>query len=230
MEWKQASRQRILRWWYNAPTVRSLLRRDYVLLRDKSVDEAKDNTAVEYWEARDRILDEVAQALGAVDPYQVEALVEAITAADQLFLIGVGRVMLSLQAFAKRLNHLGIRAHCVGDINEPAITRDDLLIVGSCSGKSEVPVTIARIAHRHGARIALIGSNPGSPLAPIADVFVRIPVRSRLELPDEILSEQLLTSLFEQALLLLGDAIALMIARRLGLDPATLWQYHANLE
>jgi len=59
---------------------------------------------------------------------------------------------------------------------------------------------------------------------------VRIPVRSRLELPDEIPSEQLMTSLFEQALLLLGDAVALMIVRRRGLDPTTLWQYHANLE
>ena len=191
---------------------------------------AKDETAVEYRAARDRILDEVAQALGAVDPGQVQALVEAILHADQVFVIGVGRVMLSLQAFVKRLNHLGIRAHCVGDINEPAITRHDLLIVGSCSGKSAVPVTIGQIAHRHGARIALIGSNPGSPLAPIADVFVRIPVRSRLELPDEIPSEQLLTSLFEQALLLLGDAIALMIAGRRGLDPAMLWLRHANLE
>jgi 6-phospho-3-hexuloisomerase len=191
---------------------------------------AEDKTAVGYWAVRDLVLDEVARALGAVDPYQVEALVEAILAADQLFLIGVGRVMFSLQAFAKRLNHLGIRAHCVGDINEPAITRGDLLIVGSCSGKSEVPVTIARIAHRHGARIALVGSNPGSPLAPIADLFVRIPAHSRLELPDEIPSEQLMTSLFEQALLLLGDAVALMIVRRRGLDPTTLWQYHANLE
>jgi 6-phospho-3-hexuloisomerase len=191
---------------------------------------AEDKTAVEYWAVRDLVLDEVARALGAVDPRQVEALVEAILRADQLFVIGVGRVMLSLQAFAKRVNHLGIRAHCVGDINEPAITRDDLLIVGSCSGKSAVPVTIGQIAHRHGARIALIGSNPGSPLAPIADVFVRIPVHSRLELPDEIPSEQLMTTLFEQALLLLGDAVALMIVRRRGLDPTTLWQYHANLE
>jgi 6-phospho-3-hexuloisomerase len=188
------------------------------------------NEVLTYEQARGVVLAEVTQALQAVDPAQVEVLLDTILGADRVFLVGVGRVMLSLQAFAKRLNHLGIRAHCVGDINEPAITPADLLIVGSCSGKSEVPVTIGGIARRHGARIAHIGSNPGSPLAPIADIFVRIPVRSRLELPDEIPSQQLMTSLFEQALLLLGDAIALMIARRLGLDPATLWRYHANLE
>jgi 6-phospho-3-hexuloisomerase len=199
-------------------------------MKNEPVKMVGDSSGVGFVEARDVVLTEVARALGAVDPGQVEALVEAILRAGRVFVVGVGRVMLSLQAFAKRLNHLGIRVHCVGDINEPAITRDDLLIVGSCSGKSAVPVTIGQIAHRHGARIALIGSNLGSPLAPIADLFVRIPAHSRLELPDEIPSEQLMTSLFEQALLLLGDAIALMIARRQGLDPATLWQYHANLE
>jgi 6-phospho-3-hexuloisomerase len=189
-----------------------------------------DGPDISYDQARDIVLAEVTRALEAVDPGEVDALLQAILAADQVFLIGVGRVMLALQAFAKRLNHLGIRAHCVGDVNEPAITPADLLIVASCSGRSAVPVTIAGIAHRHAARIAHIGSNPGSPLAPFADLFVRIPVHSRLGLPDEIPSQQLMTSLFEQALLLLGDAVALMIARRLGLEPATLWQFHANLE
>jgi 6-phospho-3-hexuloisomerase len=185
---------------------------------------------LDYAQARDLVLVEITRALGAVDSKQVEALVEAILGAGQVFLIGVGRVMLALQAFAKRLNHLGIRAHCVGDIDEPAITPGDLLIVGSGSGESAVPVAIARIAERHGARIAHIGSNPLSSLAPITDIFVRIPVQTKLSLPDEIVSEQMLTSLFEQALLLLGDVLALLIARHLDLDQATLWQHHANLE
>jgi 6-phospho-3-hexuloisomerase len=188
------------------------------------------SSELSYEQARAVVLAEVTRALEAVDPAQVEALLDAILAADDVFLVGVGRVMLTLQAFAKRLNHLGIRAHCVGDINEPAITPADLLIVGSCSGRSAVPITIAGIARRHGARIAQIGSNPDSPLAPLADLFVRIPVHSRLELPDEIPSQQLMTSLFEQALLLFGDALALIISRRRGLDSASLWQFHANLE
>jgi 6-phospho-3-hexuloisomerase len=188
------------------------------------------NETFSYGQARDLVLGEVTRSLEAVDPAQAEALLDAMLAADRVFLVGVGRVMLALQAFAKRLNHLGIRAHCVGDVNEPAITPVDLLIVASCSGRSAVPVTIAGIARRHGARIAHIGSNPGGPLAPLADLFVRIPVHSRLELPDEIPSQQLMTSLFEQSLLLFGDALALMISRRLGLDPAALWQHHANLE
>ena len=141
------------------------------------------------------ILGEIGRALDAVDPAQVEAFMDALLDAEQIFVIGVGRVMLSLQAFAKRLNHLGIAAHCVGDINEPAITGRDLLVVASGSGESVVPVAIARIAKERQARVAHIGSNPHSSLAPMADLFVRIPVRTRLALGDELPSEQIMTSL-----------------------------------
>jgi 6-phospho-3-hexuloisomerase len=177
------------------------------------------------------VLGELAQALGAVEEAQIEVLVQAILAADKVFAVGVGRVLLSLQAVVKRLNHLGIRAWYVGEINEPAITGRDLLIVASGSGESVVPLSIARVARRHGARIAHIGSNPKSSMAPLADLFVRLPVRTRLELPGEIPSRQIMTSLFEQGLLLLGDVLAMLLAERRGIqDVGGLWQLHANLE
>ena len=176
------------------------------------------------------ILREIANALRHVDPAQVDALVDALLAADKVFVVGVGRVMNSLQAFAKRLNHLGVRAWCVGDINEPAITEGDLLLVGSGSGESVVPVAIAQVARQHGAKIAHIGSNPQSSLAPLSAVFVRIPVNTRLGLDGEIQSNQIMTSLFEQSLYVLGDAVALMIAGRCSLDADEFWRFHANLE
>jgi 6-phospho-3-hexuloisomerase len=183
-----------------------------------------------YDEIRRLVLDEIECALAAVDRAQVERLVEALLGAEKVFVVGVGRVMISLQALGKRLNHLGITTYCVGDVNEPAITPRDLLLVGSGSGESAIPVAIAQIAKQHGARIAHVGSNPRSSLAPVTDVFVRIPVKTKLELPDELGSAQIMSSLFEQCLFLLGDVVALMIARREELDLAGLWQYHANLE
>ncbi len=177
------------------------------------------------------ILREMEAALDAVDPAQVDALVDAVLAADQVFVVGVGRVLLSLQAFAKRLNHLGVRAWCVGETAEPAITDRDLLVAGSGSGESLVPVVLARKARDLGARVAHIGSNPHSSLAPVAHLFVRIPAPTRLRRPGETPSAQIMTSLFEQALLVLGDAVALMIAERKGLDdPDALRGAHANLE
>ena len=83
-----------------------------------------------YGKTRRLVVSEIERALAAVDPAEVEGLIQAILGAEKVFVIGVGRVMISLQAFAKRLNHLGIETYCVGDINEPAITDRDLLLVG----------------------------------------------------------------------------------------------------
>ena len=68
------------------------------------------------------VLDEIQNALLKVDRGSVQKFAEAIMEAEQVFFIGVGRVMLSLEAMAKRFAHLGVRTHCVGAINEPAIT------------------------------------------------------------------------------------------------------------
>jgi len=177
------------------------------------------------------ILGEIETALSAVDDGDIERLVEAILGAEKVFVVGLGRVLLTLQAFVKRLNHLGVRAWFVGEINEPAITPRDLLIIGSGSGESAVPVAIARIGKKHGACTALLGSNGASTLAMAVDLFVRIPVRTKLALPDEIPSRQVMSSLFEQCLLIVGDAIALRIVERKAItDLASLWSLHANLE
>ena len=176
------------------------------------------------------ILDECQGALSKVDPVAVDQLLDGLLSAEKVFFVGVGRVFLSLQAMAKRFSHLGLKTFCVGQITEPAISDKDLLIVGSGSGESLMPVAIAKKAKTFGARIAHIGSNPQSSLKPITDIFVRIPVRTKLALSDETDSKQAMTSLFEQCLLLFGDALAEMIIRRRALNTDELWQYHANLE
>lgn len=108
------------------------------------------------------ILHEIRTAMEAVDPKSVEALVNAILEADTVFLTGVGRVLISLQALCKRLNHMGIPAYCVGALNEPAATDKSLLIVGSGSGESVCPVAIVKKAAAIGVKIAHIGSNANS--------------------------------------------------------------------
>lgn len=177
------------------------------------------------------ILGELETALSAVSDREIEQLVDAILGAEKVFVVGVGRVLLCLQAFVKRLNHLGVRAWFVGEINEPAITPRDLLIVGSGSGESAVPVAIAAIAKKRGATTALIGSNASSTLALMVDLFVRVPVRTKLAKTDEIPSRQIMSSLFEQCLLIIADAIALRIVERKPItDFGSLWELHANLE
>ncbi len=120
-------------------------------------------------------------------------------------------MLLSLKSIAKRLAHLGIDTVIVGEITEPAITENDLLIVGSGSGESAFPLAIAKKAKSFDATVAHIGSNPNSSMQDITDYFIRIPVQTKLNLPNEIASVQPMTSLFEQSLLLLGDTIALIL-------------------
>lgn len=185
---------------------------------------------VTFQSTADLVCEELKTALGSIDPAAVEELITLVLNARKVFFVGVGRVMLSLQATAKRWTHLGINTHYVGEITEPAITDQDLLIVGSGSGTTLFPAGIAEKAHKLGAKIVHIGSNPNSNLKSIACLMVRIPVRTKYYLEDEIDSNQPMTSLFEQTLLLLGDIVAKMIIDRNNLDMKGLWQYHANLE
>ena len=183
-----------------------------------------------YKEAVSLILNECNEILGRVDTAQTEAFVDMLLSARRVFFIGVGRVCLSLEAMAKRFAHLGIETHMVGDINEPAMNSEDLLVVGSGSGESIVPVAIAKKAKDLGGKIVHIGSNPSGTIAKLADLQVRIPASTKLHLPDEFISTQPMTSLFEQCLFIYGDAVAALIIEKKNLDVSTLWDTHANLE
>ena len=177
------------------------------------------------------VIDECKLALGEIDANSVHQLIEAVLGAEKVYFIGIGRVMLALQAMAKRFAHLGIDTHCVGEITEPAITTRDLLVVGSGSGETLIPTVIAKKAHELGVRIAYIGANPESSINKISDLFLYIPVSSKITGNNNVInSKQPMTSLFEQSLFLLGDIMAQMIIESKHIDQAGLWEFHANLE
>ncbi len=185
----------------------------------------------EYVKIKRIVLEEIKDALDHIEPEETEKLLNDVLEAENVFVIGVGRVMMSLQAFVKRISQLGIKAHCVGDVTEPAITERDILIVASGSGESIIPVTIARKAKELGCkRIIHIGSNQKGKMSEYADYMVRIPARTRLYMHDEVKSKQIMTSLFEQSLLIYGDILAMMIVKSKGIDLDELWSFHANLE
>lgn len=177
------------------------------------------------------VFDELRRTMASIDAKSLERLTDEILKADQVFFVGVGRVMLALQCICKRLAHLGIKVHYVGEITEPAITKNDLLIVGSGSGGSLFPLGIAKKARSAvNCKIVHVGSNPNSEMKDICDFMVRIPVRTKFYLEDEIDSCQPMTSLFEQSVLLLGDVLAKMIIEEKQFDMKSLWHCHANLE
>ncbi len=182
-------------------------------------------------EKKDIVLNELEQVFDTIDEQQVNQMVDMICEANQVFVVGVGRVLLMMQAFEKRLNHLGIDSYYVGEINEPAITENDLLIVGSGSGESLFPLAIIEKAKKFNAKTIHLGSTQTSSMTPFEDLFVRIPCQTKFYLEDEISSQQVMSSLFEQSVLLLADMVAMMIVEKKGIeDIHALWTKHANLE
>lgn len=176
------------------------------------------------------ILDELRDVLGQVDPHQVDELVEALQKAEKIFVYGQGRTGHVSRAFAVRLMHLGLRAHFVGETTVPRISRQDLCLVNSGSGKTRFVYHVASVAREAGARVATITAHPESPIAEMADIVVAVPAPTKGELNKLSATRQPPGSLFEQATLLLLDATVLVLMDRLEITPRMLANRHANIE
>jgi 6-phospho-3-hexuloisomerase len=169
----------------------------------------------------DRMVQEEAFALGIV--------ADLVADAPRVFVLGAGRSGLALRMTAMRFMHLGLDVHVVGEVTSPAITRGDLLLTASGSGTTGGIVRAARTAHDAGARVAAFTTAAGSPLAEIADATVVVPAADKLDRSGAA-SAQYAGSLFEQIVVLLGDALFHALWRRSGRSADELWPRHANLE
>ena len=181
-----------------------------------------------YGQNEKSVISELDTVLKGIDDKEIEQLIQALLAAEKVFIIGVGRVKIALSAFAKRLNHLGIQTWLVGDVNEPPIGKSDLLLVGSGSGESLFPKNIAVCAKKYDAKIAHLTSSPKSSIAQLSDIIVDFHCNSKSG--DGIKTIQPMTTLFEQSLFIFGDLICLELSERKGLTTEQIASQHANLE
>ena len=113
-----------------------------------------------------------------------------------------------------RLMHLRYTVYFVGETITPAMEEGDVLIAVSGSGKSQNVVGDAEKAKRKGLRILAVTSKPDSPLAELADVVLEIPGTVKGDAGEERKSIQLLSSLFDQSLHIVLDAVCLELSRR----------------
>ncbi len=132
------------------------------------------------------IAKECAEALERIDDRQGERLVDAIMKAGKVYFCGVDRVLLSLQEICKRLAHLGIDAHYVGKISEPAITDQDLLIIASGSGESVLPKTIAEKANHCLSRLCCFTKMQSRWRLPSGNIWKLIPSGSFMPIWSEV--------------------------------------------
>jgi 6-phospho-3-hexuloisomerase len=175
------------------------------------------------------ILAENRDVLGQISAATLERFVSLLADVNRIFVVGEGRSGLAVRMFAMRLMHLGYRVHVVGETTTPALRRDDLLIACSGSGTTSGVLTITTTAHLAGGRIAAVTTAPKSSLGQIADVVITIPAAAKQDHSQQY-SEQFAGSLFEQAALLLFDAMIYELMNRPDKNTETLWAMHANLE
>ena len=174
-------------------------------------------------------LGSVVERLLATDGLAVDALVDEISRARAVFVHGAGRSGLALRMTAMRLMHLGLDVHVVGETTTPAIAEGDVLLTASGSGTTESIVRAARTAVEAGARVALITTATESPLSELASATVVVPAAAKLD-RSMTASDQYAGSLFEQAVVLIGDALFHTLWQRSGHTADELWPRHANLE
>jgi len=182
-----------------------------------------------------QVCQEISSALSKVKDEEINEFIDVLLSAEKVFVMGVGRVMLMMQSFAKRIKHMGIDSCVVGETVIPPISNKDVLLVGSGSGETITSVTVAQLAKKHGAKVVLITAAKDSTLKKIADISVRIPSTTKrrlmmLKTPDEPFSVQPMTNLFEQALLIFGDCISIILQKKLDVSEEEMWKAHANLE
>ncbi|KAL5215143.1 hypothetical protein ABZP36_004295 [Zizania latifolia] len=170
-------------------------------------------------------------------------LVSEISAAaargGRVFVHGVGREGLMMRALCMRLAHLGLPAHCVGDVTAPPALTGDLLLASAGPGTFSTVDAICGVARGAGARVVLLTARPEGnfPLRQ-ADVVAHLPAQtmaddeevaatterqsSRAKLP--------MGSLYEGAMFVLFEMVVLELAGVLGQSAAQMRERHTNLE
>ncbi|MET1052136.1 MAG: 6-phospho-3-hexuloisomerase [Mycetocola sp.] len=182
--------------------------------------------------ALDAILAEVATtgaAISASNGGSLDRAAEALQGARRVFTLGAGRSGLALNMTAMRLMHLGLTVHAVGEATAPAIEEGDVLLVASGSGTTESIVRAARKAREVGASTVAITADGASVIAELSDVTIIIPAARKLD-RDSAASAQYAGGLFEQSVVIIGDALFHALWKASGQTADELWPRHSNLE
>jgi 6-phospho-3-hexuloisomerase len=165
---------------------------------------------------------EIASTLRLVDQDRlVELTVAFADRTRRWYVSGQGRYRLVASMAAMRLMHVGFDVHMTGEVTAPSIGEGDCLLMLSASGETLVSLHLARRAGEVGARVLAITTREDSSLAAIADAVVAVPAQN---------SRQFGGSLFEQASLIVLDALILDLTQD---DPnayEVMSRRHTNLE
>eukprot|EP00262_Sarcandra_glabra_P007645 TRINITY_DN20541_c0_g1_i1.p1 TRINITY_DN20541_c0_g1~~TRINITY_DN20541_c0_g1_i1.p1 ORF type:complete len:209 (+),score=3.38 TRINITY_DN20541_c0_g1_i1:275-901(+) len=190
----------------------------------------------------DQIKSVFSRACKASSSVALDTVVEEIAGAcsrnGRVFVHGVGREGLMLKALCMRLAHLGLSAHCVGDVTTPPISSPDLLVASAGPGGFPTVDAICGIARSVGARVLLLTAKPssGSGASRHASAVAFLPAQTMADdqgprdsggFPELLLP---MGSLYEGAMFVLFEMVVFRLAEVLGQSPDAVRSRHTNLE
>lgn len=178
----------------------------------------------------DIIIRELQHVRETVSEKDCEQLLSAIYSSERVFCYGLGRAGFSMKAFAMRLMHFGKEVYFLNETVTPGFGRDDLLIVSSASGETAQLVALAKKARELKGTVAVLTTEPDSSITQFCDVVVAINAPSKNHQHSQFQSEQPMSSLYEQALLMIGDALIMQAVEESDEPEEWLLKRHANLE
>lgn len=176
------------------------------------------------------ILSEIKTVLSKIDQTQCDNLIQEIFSANKIVWIGAGKVGMATKGFIMRLGHFWRQAWFIWDTTVPNTGSGDLILVVSGSGETQTIYDLLVIWKNNGAKIALVTGNPDSRMWKLADVIVQVTAPSKTKEVDGFKSAQPMTTLNEQSLQLLFDAIVLDIMEKTWETHDSMRARHSNLE
>jgi 6-phospho-3-hexuloisomerase len=185
----------------------------------------------------------ILKASESMDLEQVDSLINILLKAyndkRKILVMGAGRSGLVGRAFAMRLLHLGFHSYVLGDTIVPSISKGDVAIAISGSGRTQLILTAAEAAKKVGATVVAVTSYPDSPLGMLADLVVWVPGRAKTSRVVDFFARQILGiheplaplgTLFEDTAAVFLDGVIYALMKELGVNEEEMASRHANIE
>jgi len=160
------------------------------------------------------IVEEIISVLSKVDNKQLELVVNCISKDTRIFVDGEGRSGLMGKGFAMRLMHLGYSVYSVGETITPAVLKNNIYFSISGSGESGNVVLNTKKAKEKGCNIIAVTSKAESSIGSLADILIIVPGTTKGDSGEQRKSVQLLSSLFDQSIHIVLDALCLMLSKK----------------
>ncbi|MCD6515557.1 MAG: SIS domain-containing protein [Candidatus Odinarchaeota archaeon] len=123
------------------------------------------------------ITNHLNNSISWLDGNRVSELLELLSGADRVYIVGVGKSGLVGKIFGLSLVSLGYEVYIVGESLLPAPRATDLIVAISGTGETDYPVKFAKVGKKTNTKVVAITSKPNSTLGKLADLVISIPGR-----------------------------------------------------